>query len=486
VCLIITSYQSPESLMQFVIKCRKISLHIPIFLGNSEQNLTFLHSESKDILLDFLSSQQKELKDSVHTEEFVLVTDDRSDPVDLKRMIETLQTGRVDAILTQGEDRLDPGLSVSPLLLWDRLVNEFSERPDLGSSSIANLPFALPSPEWRSNYGLQMLRNPVKSHLRLIQSPLRIGVNDGFSTKLAPLEQKSLDPSPGIEERFASFLSLSPPPRGGWNDGSRRRDIVDRLSQGSLSLPTPCPGKDFSYKKSPGIAKSLSVIIPARNEEATIGQVIQQAQMLAPNEIIVVINGSSDQTEKIAREQGAVTLSFQEALGTDVGRAIGAYAAQSEILLFLDGDFVIPWKDLTPFVESAATCCDLAVNQLNQQLRMRMPPGTVTALKVALNTVLGREDLENASLVHVPFAMNRRALEVMHWAQLQCPPKAYALGLLGGLRCLPVHQVEVTRLNRYRHGKHDLVGERYSQAATQIIGDHIEAMHAILDRKGGI
>jgi hypothetical protein len=438
------------------------------------------------MLLDFLSTQEDEPKDLEHTGEFVLVTDDRSDPMDLKRMIETLQNGRADAILSQGEDRLDPSLSVSPLPLWDRLVNEFSGRPELGSTSIANLPFALPSPEWRLYYGLQMLRNPVDSHLSLIRSHWRIGVNDCFSTRLAPLEQKGLEPRHGIEERLAAFLSLLPPPRGGWNDGSRRRDIVDRLNQGSLSLPPPCPGTDFSFQRRPGAAKSLSVIIPARNEEATIGQVIQEAQMLAPNEIIVVINGSSDRTETIAREQGAMTLSFQEPLGTDVGRAIGAYAAQSEILLFLDGDFVIPWKDLSPFVETAATCCDLAVNQLNQHLRMRMPPGTVTALKYALNSALGREDLENASLVNVPFAMNRRALEVIHWTHLLCPPKAYALGMLGGLRCLPAHRVEVDRLNRYRHGKHDLAGERYSQAAKQIIGDHIEAMHAILDRKGGM
>ncbi|WP_167357117.1 glycosyltransferase family 2 protein [Paenibacillus pectinilyticus] len=420
------------------------------------------------------------------TVEFVIVTADRSDPRDLKQMIQTIQNGRFDAMLTQGEEKLHPNLSISPLPLWHRLINEFSGRPELGSASLANLPFALPTPEWRSYAGLQLLRNPVDSHLRLIRSPYRIGVKDSSSTNLASLEQKSVEPPPGIEERLAALLSLLPPPRGGWNDGARRRDIVDRLHQGNLSLPSPYPGRDYSFDRRGDRAKSLSVIIPARNEEATIGQVIQEIKKLAPNEIVVVINGSSDQTETIARGQGATTISFEDPLGTDVGRAIGAFAAQSEILLFVDGDFVIPWQDLVPFVESASTCCDVAVNQLNHHLRLRMPVGTVTALKYALNTALGRADLENASLVHVPFAINRRALEVIHWTHLQCPPKAYALGLLGGLHCLPVHQVEVDRLNRYRHGKHDLAGERYSQAAAQIIGDHIEAMHTISDKKGGM
>ncbi|MDR6550268.1 hypothetical protein J2736_001451 [Paenibacillus qinlingensis] len=442
-----------------------------MYLGDVENNRLTLYGES-----NFCEP----------TEKFVLITDDLSDPFELKWMLETLQNGQSDVILTQGKIRLDPFLSVSPLPLWDRLINEFSDRPELGSASLANLPIALPFSEWSAHNGLQILRNPIQSHLILTKSQWRIGVNERLSSPLSSLEQHGVKTSFAIKERLEAYLSLLPPPRGGWNDGARRRDMVEKLNQGSLLLPPPCPGTDFSFKGSTDDAKSLSVIIPAQNEEATIGQVILEAQMLGPKEIIVVINGSSDQTEMIARAHGAVTLSFQESLGTDVGRAIGAYAAQSEILLFLDGDFIIPWQDLSPFVDAAATCCDLAVNQLNQHLGMRMPPGTVTALKYALNVALGREDLENASLVNVPFAMNRRALEVMHWTNLQCPPKAYALGLLGGLHSLPVHHVEVDRLNRYRHGKHDLAGERYSQAAIQIIGDHIEAMHTILDRKGGM
>ena len=39
---------------------------------------------------------------------------------------------------------------------------------------------------------------------------------------------------------------------------------------------------------------------------------------------------------------GATTLLFQESLGTDTGRAIGAAVAEGDILLFMDGDFVIP------------------------------------------------------------------------------------------------------------------------------------------------
>lgn len=51
--------------------------------------------------------------------------------------------------------------------------------------------------------------------------------------------------------------------------------------------------------------KQLSIIIPAQNEEATIKEVILEARKIEPKEIIVVINGSTDQTEAIAKQLGA-------------------------------------------------------------------------------------------------------------------------------------------------------------------------------------
>lgn len=249
-------------------------------------------------------------------------------------------------------------------------------------------------------------------------------------------------------------------------------------------MPTLHQGSDFANKgKRSGVQQRLSVIIPAQNEERTIGRVIREIKQLSPIEIIVVVNGSTDQTEVIAAQLGASTLVYREPLGTDVGRAIGAYAASGDTLLFVDSDFHIPWKELAPFADAVRKGCDVAVNRLDHHLGMRMPWSAVTALKIALNMALGREDLANASLVHVPFAINRRALETMHWSTLLCPPKAYALALLGGLAIRPVHSIEVDRLNRYRPHKHNKTGMNHSLAAMQIIGDHFEALHAIHGRR---
>ncbi|MCF2132550.1 glycosyltransferase, partial [Strepomyces sp. STD 3.1] len=82
----------------------------------------------------------------------------------------------------------------------------------------------------------------------------------------------------------------------------------------------------------------LSIIIPACDEGDTIANVIKEAKGLNPFEIIVVANGSTDNTEEIARSLNCRVISFEEKLGIDVGRAVGAKEAKGDILLFLDGD----------------------------------------------------------------------------------------------------------------------------------------------------
>ena len=51
---------------------------------------------------------------------------------------------------------------------------------------------------------------------------------------------------------------------------------------------------------------------------------------------------------KIAKDKGATTIVYKEALGNDVGRSLGTYFAKGEIVLFIDGDFVIPASELYP------------------------------------------------------------------------------------------------------------------------------------------
>ncbi|MFO7974727.1 MAG: glycosyltransferase [Candidatus Hydrogenedentota bacterium] len=89
---------------------------------------------------------------------------------------------------------------------------------------------------------------------------------------------------------------------------------------------------------------ALSVIVPARNEERNLPRLLASlaAQETRPHEIIVVDDGSTDRTAKVAQAQGAVVLQSKPLpegwRGKTWSCAQGAAAATGNIFLFLDAD----------------------------------------------------------------------------------------------------------------------------------------------------
>jgi glycosyltransferase involved in cell wall biosynthesis len=86
----------------------------------------------------------------------------------------------------------------------------------------------------------------------------------------------------------------------------------------------------------------IKVIIPAFNEEASIGKVISEIPDLV-SEIIVVNNNSSDQTENVAKIAGATVLREpQRGYGYACLKGLEYIASQEtkpDIVVFLDGDY---------------------------------------------------------------------------------------------------------------------------------------------------
>jgi 4,4'-diaponeurosporenoate glycosyltransferase len=89
---------------------------------------------------------------------------------------------------------------------------------------------------------------------------------------------------------------------------------------------------------------TLSVIIPARNEERNLPQLLRSLaeQAPRPHEIIVVDDGSTDRTAEVARQMGATVLSSRPLPDGWRGKTWacqqGARAAKGELLLFVDAD----------------------------------------------------------------------------------------------------------------------------------------------------
>ncbi|MEI6085177.1 MAG: glycosyltransferase [Verrucomicrobiota bacterium] len=92
------------------------------------------------------------------------------------------------------------------------------------------------------------------------------------------------------------------------------------------------------------MGSSLTIIIPARNEEHNLPVLLRSinAQSSRPLEVLVVDDGSTDCTAAVAREFGATVIASQSLPDGWRGKTWachqGAQAARGELLLFLDAD----------------------------------------------------------------------------------------------------------------------------------------------------
>jgi glycosyltransferase involved in cell wall biosynthesis len=84
----------------------------------------------------------------------------------------------------------------------------------------------------------------------------------------------------------------------------------------------------------------VSVIIPVYNGERYLGEAIDSvlAQTYRPIEVIVVDDGSTDNSAEIAQSYQEVFYIFQSNMGVSMARNTGLEAAQAEFIAFLDSD----------------------------------------------------------------------------------------------------------------------------------------------------
>lgn len=83
----------------------------------------------------------------------------------------------------------------------------------------------------------------------------------------------------------------------------------------------------------------VSIVIPARNEARALGSLLSRIREVLPAaELVVVNDGSTDETAAVAAAAGARVISHPYALGNGAAVKTGARAASGEILVFMDGD----------------------------------------------------------------------------------------------------------------------------------------------------
>lgn len=85
----------------------------------------------------------------------------------------------------------------------------------------------------------------------------------------------------------------------------------------------------------------VAAVIPAYNEELTIGDVVATLRRVdLIDEIVVVSDGSHDSTADVARQAGARVIEHRENMGKAGAMKTGFEATTGECILFLDADLI--------------------------------------------------------------------------------------------------------------------------------------------------
>ena len=109
----------------------------------------------------------------------------------------------------------------------------------------------------------------------------------------------------------------------------------------------------------------LSIVLPAKNESAAIGSTVagirQQYPDTAEVEVLVVNDGSSDDTAAVAQAAGARVVHHPYSKGNGAAIKTGARAAQGEVLVFMDADGQHDPADISRLLDQLSQGHDMVV-----------------------------------------------------------------------------------------------------------------------------
>ena len=105
------------------------------------------------------------------------------------------------------------------------------------------------------------------------------------------------------------------------------------------------------------IQKEVSIIIPALNEEQSIEHVVRGLVTSFPSsEIIVVNDGSTDKTEMLANQAGALVINHDSRRGYGAALRSGVLASTRDFVLFCDADGQHRIEDVARVMAECSNC----------------------------------------------------------------------------------------------------------------------------------
>lgn len=109
---------------------------------------------------------------------------------------------------------------------------------------------------------------------------------------------------------------------------------------------------------------SVSIIIPAYNETQAVGKVLEEIRSeVVESEVIVVDDGSTDDTADIAIAHGARLIKHTRNLGYAAAMATGIQAASGEIIVTINADYTYPATYIPKLVELVNSGYEMAIGR---------------------------------------------------------------------------------------------------------------------------
>ena len=132
--------------------------------------------------------------------------------------------------------------------------------------------------------------------------------------------------------------------------------------------------------------QKIAIVIPARNEEACIGPVLETTAGLYPSyDIVVVDDASSDRTGEIARAAGATVLRAPVNLGYGGAVQAGfkyAHARGYDLVVLLDADGQHDPRYVADLVEAAREYDFVVGSRFRGEVHYAIPPVRRTGMRV--------------------------------------------------------------------------------------------------------
>ena len=140
----------------------------------------------------------------------------------------------------------------------------------------------------------------------------------------------------------------------------------------------------------------ISIVLPAKNESGAIGQTIERIKQLnITHEIIVVNDGSTDDTKSIAEHADAKVITHPYSKGNGAAIKTGARTATGDVIIFMDADGQHDPQDIPHLLQKIEEGYDLVVGARQKGSQASLGRGIANGLYNNLATYMTEQKVED-------------------------------------------------------------------------------------------